>query len=277
MKPFVFLCLLAGAAGCYHNLGGDYFVTRTRSDIRNLSTAIGAFKLQFGVTHLPSRIKLSETCNYPFRLQPNSLDSDSVLFLEQMFPRMSFTLGTKVDWNGDGEIKGDHVLEGDECLVFFLSGIPAKRGSFIGWMGFSRDGPTPDAPGGMRSGPFYDFSSSRIRDLHGRGFYSYLDPYGKQPYAYFSAYGKANGYNRYGSTDCPTLGVWPYAEALTPTPRFFNPTSFQIITAGADGKFGPGTDGEEHLWTSATAADMPLDGQDDMSNFSHVRLGRGVK
>src|SRR5262249_30074877 len=223
---------------------------------------------------IPSRIKLSETCNYPERGRPDTLDSDSLDFLHRLWPGVSFAAGTKIDWNGDGKIGGDWILEGDECLVFFLGGIPDNRRGLPAGLGFAAEGRAPDAAEGARDGPFFIFLTYRLRDLHGRGFYSFLDPHGKQPYAFFSAYGKTNGYNRYGDTDCPALKVWPYAEQLQPTPRFLNPNSFQIISAGEDGKFGPGTDKPRNVWTPSTAHTMPRTGRDDLSNFYDRPLGQ---
>src|SRR5207253_9071458 len=75
--------------------------------------------------------------------------------------------------------------------------------------------------------PRPSFPTRRSSDL-----YSSRDTYGSVPYAYFSSYKTRNGYNRFASTDCPSLGVWPYAEALTPTVRYLNPNTFQIISAG---------------------------------------------
>jgi prepilin-type N-terminal cleavage/methylation domain-containing protein len=100
------------------------------------------------------------------------------------------------------------------------------------------------------------------------GYYSYLDPYGSQPYAYYSSYGIRNGYNRYyafgwapgggpGSSpggvdgDCTTLygDPWPYCDRPfqdgytnlpVPDVEYYNPTTFQIVSAGRDQQFGPG-------------------------------------
>src|SRR5262249_60861996 len=117
---------------------------------------------------------------------------------------------------------------------------------------------------GAKIAPFFEFKPSQLRDIHGRGFFSYLDFYGQQPYAYFSSYNVVNGYNRYGGTDCPTLGVWPYAQEWQPVPRFWNPDSFQIISAGRDGKFGPGATDASRVWSPATGQAMPVEGPDGL-------------
>jgi hypothetical protein len=276
MNKVLDVCIIVGVAGCFLAFiafksigpeGGFAPPPMSRSEISGLSNAVASFKSAFDVTHVPSRIKLSETCNYPERDKPNTLDGDSVRYLQKLWPRIDLTAGTEVDWNGDGQIKGDWVLEGDECLIFFLGGIPAHGDKANGCLGFAKGGRNPASPLVPRDGPFFDMKSSRLRDLHGRGFFSYLDPWDKQPYAYFSAYGQADGYNRYGGTDCPTLNVSPYADALTPKPRYLNPRGFQIVSAGKDGKFGPGG-----IWDPAKGAPSGP-GADDCSNFSRRRLG----
>jgi hypothetical protein len=237
-----------------------------------LSEAVDSFRQKFGGFHLPSRLKLSETCNYLQRGQPGTLDADSVEYLQALWPQLDLAPETRIDWNGDGRIQGDWVLEGDECLVYFLGGIPTSQGGAAGCLGFSKDPHNPVAQDfDPRVGPFFAFPSDRLRDIHGRGFLSFLDYYG-HPYAYFSSYPVA-GYNRYGGTDCPTLGVWPYAREWDPVPRFWNPDSFQIISAGSDGKFGPGTTEASRVWSPATAAAMPVEGRDDLTNFHNKALG----
>ncbi|HZT83507.1 MAG TPA: type II secretion system protein [Gemmataceae bacterium] len=251
---------------------------KVANDISQLSNAIGAFESHFNVGPPPSRIKLSETGNYDLSLnangQPNNrLDVDSLAYLKKMFPKMQFP----VDWNGSGQIEapnagGDVVLEGDQCLVFFLGGIPTRNPN--GCLGFSTNPRNPAALSspGDRIGPFYEFKGNRLADLKGNGFFSYIDAWEKgtpgQPYAYFSSYKAAGGYNRYGTSDCPKLGVAPYAESLTPTVRYYNNQSFQIICAGADGVFGPGG-------ALPPGMGAPPPGNDDQSNFRQSILGAG--
>jgi prepilin-type N-terminal cleavage/methylation domain-containing protein len=258
---------------------------RTASEIGQMSAAIDNMKASFKVKNPPSRIKLSETCNYPLATTPGTLDYDSVQYLTSMFPRIVLTAGTSIDWNGDGVITaspaGDYVLEGDQCLVFFLGGIPSTSGGVNGCTGFSTNPANPaDSTAAFgRTPPFYDFKSSRLfvpnhtvlTPTGTPNFLAYKDGFNKEPYAYFSSYKTANGYNRYGATDCPSLGLSPYFEAVAPSTRYLRPDSFQIISAGADGTFGPGG-----LWAPAVASSVYPEGSagaDDLSNFSDRALG----
>src|SRR5207248_1877045 len=62
-----------------------------------------------------------------------TFDTDSIAVIRRMFPRIDTTgvwTAPGIDWNGDNTIQpgaaGVYVLEGDQCLVFFLAGIPGN-------------------------------------------------------------------------------------------------------------------------------------------------------
>lgn len=282
MKKFFVTCLLLAAAGCGLLCWMAWVVDvyppspdiQTQTEIDQLQAAVDGFQKDFRVSYIPSRIKLSEIGNYLQRDQPNTLDFDSVHYLYKLWPKLDLASGSRIDWNGDGQCEGDWVLESDECLVFFIGGLPSHTEDTAEYLGFPDNSHDPTARGGKRRGPYYAFSSYRLRDLHGRGFFSYLDPHRRgQPYAYFSSYGELNGYNRYGDTDCLSLRVWPYAEIFDKTPHFLNADSCQIISAGRDGQFGPGTDSPSHAWSPTRASSVPTEGRDDRSNFYSRQLG----
>jgi prepilin-type N-terminal cleavage/methylation domain-containing protein len=296
---------------------------RNQQEISQLATAVENFKQKFGI-YPPSRIVLCEI--YDFYFQGNKrgnppkspLHADSIQFLQAIWPRINFDsvnkagLGTGsrwtgIDWNGDGKpTPGEMWLEGDQCLVFFLGGIPGidptTHKFFCG--GFSINSQNPafqtTAVGSETIPRFFDFQSDRLIQVppavrttpNPSGFFSYKDTYGNAPYAYFSSYKTANGYNRYNSSDCDSLGVWPYAEGLLPTPRYQNSSTFQIISAGANGLiagkknmgFGRGTElgNTNAIWTPQLAANTQAiwgynndkqAGADDQSNFYDSPLG----
>ena len=126
---------------------------QNRHDIGELASAINSFKNRFKVDYLPSRILLREDLNYAVVNPPMNaaqlLENDSAQFLQRMWPR----LRGPVDWSGDGVPNGPWLLEGDQCLVFFLGGIPVSSGGVLGTEGFSTNPAVPAAPGGEPVAP----------------------------------------------------------------------------------------------------------------------------
>jgi hypothetical protein len=146
MQKWLQICLLVTfTGGCIHS--GNGAPRRAQNEISQLSAAVDNFKEHFGA-YPPSRIKLSETCNYPDRDRPGTLDADSVSFLHLIWPAFDLDTGGAIDWNGDHAIKGDWTLEGDECLVFFLGGVQFRAGETNGYMGFSTDPKDRKRPAG---------------------------------------------------------------------------------------------------------------------------------
>jgi type II secretory pathway pseudopilin PulG len=279
---------------------------QTTDEIRQLEAAVANFQARFKVTYLPSRIYLREDGNYKLN-DPDPIEANSYYYLKRVWPNLKFP----VDIDGDGKFDGVWNIEGDQCLVFFLGGIQSMENNVPVCLGFSTDRTNPwnRTPNIPRMEPFYEFKSGRLiiaRSMPGRDgmptlgpFFTYLDPYGQSdgqghwqsgsPFAYFSAYGKRNGYNLFQrlkqntsqGSDCGSIdlkdghGVWPYAEAIDSNGaiRYVNPSSFQIISAGADTKFGIGTDlspkvTNPYLWNANTASSISADGRDDRSNFA---------
>jgi hypothetical protein len=166
---------------------------------------------------------------------------------------------TTVNWDGAGNTNA-MILEGQQCLVFYLGGMPVVSNGVVKMTGFSTDALNPTLPGGERIGPFFDFKATRLATGYGApaGFYNYLDPYGT-PYFYAGGTGAANSYVWHS----PTLGVSAYQESAG---KYTNPNSFQIISAGKNKAFGAGG-----LW-DPTRGSSDLNARDDMSNFSTAVL-----
>src|SRR5208282_1434824 len=103
---------------------------RNRSDLAQMDTALQTFKSAFKISDPPpSRIKLCELYTDYFKVAADlQLDTDSIAYLTRLFPRISITAWSTqpgpglpaIDWNGNGAYDGPAVLEGDQCLVFFL-------------------------------------------------------------------------------------------------------------------------------------------------------------
>jgi prepilin-type N-terminal cleavage/methylation domain-containing protein len=256
--------------------------TQTRAEIGNLETAIGSFLTDFNVDYIPSYLVLREDWQY----NPARPDhAATVAYLQKMFGK-SFNPSLPIyDWNGNGipGEQGDFTLQGQHCLVFLLGGISTPAAPFS-CQGFSTNPANPSTQlvtGEKRRGPYFPFQSIRLmRDPNNR-FLVYKDPWKTdQPYAFFSSYKTLNGYfmgppYRPGLTfpgDCPSLQVAPYFRMSgTTTVVFENNQSYQIISAGRDGVFGPG--GTWDPVTGVHNATAAGGGEDDQSNFSRVPLG----
>jgi prepilin-type N-terminal cleavage/methylation domain-containing protein len=233
---------------------------RNRNDILQLNVGLQKFKDKFGF-YPPSKIKLvPQFSNYNLAVQ---LDQQSNAVLGQMWPNIDRT--QIFAWAGPATMPATGVtLEGHECLVFFLGGISDGTGP----TGFYTNPLNPTKPGvagGSDKYKFLDFDAGRCVTLGtNTGFYSYLDAHAannqlKKPFAYFSSYKRANGYSPFGSSDNASLGVSPYIESSTPTVKYYAPDTYQIISAGANGVFGPGG-----VWTPGNNS---VQGKDDISNF----------
>jgi prepilin-type N-terminal cleavage/methylation domain-containing protein len=239
----------------------------TTNDISQLGNALGAFKTKFG-KYPPSRIRLfaqMSSYNPTFKI-----DRDSSQFLKGMFPRIAN--GGPVNWG----VPDGTILEGSQCLVFFLGGVQTNSGGVNGCLGFSSDDQNPMALGGTRIGPFFDFKNNRLVGAPGQ--FVYNDYYG-QPYLYFNSGHSREDYNRYWNdpypgtgtpmrSDCSQMGNGAYYMSNSPVMRYHNPDSFQIISAGADKAFGQGGQ-----WTPGNASAIGPGGLDDLTNFSGGRLG----
>jgi len=217
--------------------------------------------------------------------------------LRKMFGTRFVTNGQVVDWDGSwntpGAITAQNptptpgvgnpntilVLEGHQCLVFYLGGIADTSVSPPNMAGFSSNPLNPTVPGGAdRIGPFYGFERNRLettRFATSARFPAYNDRYGT-PFAYYGGTGGANGYQG----GCPSLvpssgnksvpGLLPVVTCpsgyLDTGVKFMKPDSVQIISAGKNKTFG-----DPLLWNPNTGS---TDGnaRDDVSNFSGYAL-----
>jgi prepilin-type N-terminal cleavage/methylation domain-containing protein len=271
------------------------------SDIRQLDLAVQAFLAKYQVPYLPSQIRLCRSAS-TYTSSPSStanLDNDSMQYLQRLWPRLGSTW-TGVNWDGNtnAAAPASFTLKGQECLVFFLGGIPGTSSGGANFcQGFSTNPKNPADLTAPMNPAFFDFKSERL--VNGPStvilspgpssvFFEYLDTYGSanntksKPYVYFSSYKTANGYGRYTTNDCsvpntnPNLDitVLPYVKSTSPSPGIFhNSNGYQIISAGRDQLFGAPAGG---LWLPATASDTfppGSAGADDQTNFYNRTLG----
>jgi general secretion pathway protein G len=170
----------------------------------------------------------------------------SITYLRKFFPRVVLSTSGRVwpaspgappyptgtlwyDFNGDGIYQDDPLgrgtlIQGDQCLAFFLGGIAVKTSTStssgsvttIAMTGFGKTPQNPfsnslqsdpnyvDAsknalPNPMynanRTPPLFEFKGGRLADIYGNNLPVYFDTMGQnKPYIYFSAYG-GNSYD----------------------------------------------------------------------------------
>jgi general secretion pathway protein G len=225
-----------------------------QSEINLMAQALANFKAAYG-DYPPSRVILYENGYFPMlnnnpphvNNDPNDitltqLQQRSVIALRKFFPKVAFSTsggpppqinynpgtgaGFWYDFNGNGKMDGPYILQGDECLVFFLGGIPLQdpnTGAF-GMTGFGKDRVNPFSNSIIGSGmysanrqpPSFEFNAGRLfldpsnpsvslNGLSFPGIPAYYDNLGGSPpplpgpgvvppstmnfYVYFSAYG----------------------------------------------------------------------------------------
>jgi prepilin-type N-terminal cleavage/methylation domain-containing protein len=289
---------------------------KNRNDISQLSASIAAFCSKYNVDMVPSFIVLREDGRYGDNPNPQiaALELASEAYLKRLWPRMitsprtgnpspnsrvdlsvAFN-GQFTDWNNSGseDAGQSFILQGDQCLVFFLGGMISNGGC----IGFSTNVSNPTVTSGTMNPPVFEFPSNRLVDpvvafpnlpnnlKYVSHFPTFLDPYGS-PYAYFNSRGGAGGAANAYSNDCPSLSVVPYQRfpATNTIGNFYNQQGFQIISAGYGSALltnGPGSPSfafdPNGVWVSATGA--PLNNANTagfytMTNFSQYVLGAG--
>src|SRR5439155_10082102 len=146
---------------------------------------------------------LAERLGDYFRRPNDPVAMESLAYLTRLWPQLTAPGGpwsqpatpgvpTFIDWNGNGKADEPVILEGDQCLVFFLGGIP-MQGATAWCFGFSTDPRDPSravsipmpafpAPNNVyqaqangRKGPFFPFPRDRLIKRDNLGYYSFED------------------------------------------------------------------------------------------------------
>jgi hypothetical protein len=197
----VLVSLTAAAVIRVMGLGPD---AQTRSEISQLETALTAAKNELHpgtqLEFLPSVLVLREDCNYG----TTPIELATIAFLKKAFgkriPVSASDLVTAgvpfIDWNGNGSAdqtlptSAPFVLDGGQCLVFWLGGIPdnSATATMPRCGGFSTN-PVNPADTANRKAPYFDFKPNRLQTGGPGVFYYYADPYSTSiPYSYFTSY-----------------------------------------------------------------------------------------
>ncbi len=254
---------------------GNIPKVQTSTEIGEMDQAMASFMAAYGLqSPPPSMLSIHE--NGAYNPTANPLDAVTVKFFQRCFGK-TFNVFGPHDWNGDSNTNESYILSGQQCLVFYLGGIPTyTTNGTIGMTGFAMNNAHPAAPtpGSTRNGPFFNFKSSKLVLVN--NFPVYMDPWNAKPkqsaYAFFSSQGKVNGYN---AMDCGGV-AYPYYQLTTSgLPDYANNNRYQIISAGLNGIFGGTTNHTAYgvAWNPAGGATGA--GADDQSNFSSSILGAG--
>ncbi len=293
------------------NEGGFYPVSNTSalSSITWLGASVPAVK--YGNPDLTVGQLADRSLRYLRKFFPKAVFSTTA----QLYGPGGQTPGVWHDFNGNGVFDTAPIyLEGHEALTFFLGGIPIQNGSGAqtGFSGFSSNPANPflnqTAASNRKNPSSFEFRADRLVDEDGDGIPGYLDPLGKNDlnvihdYVYFSSYGgdsyDPNDVNFAEADDLNHPIMIPFSTAvipqgtisLAPNPytssvplptgsrsSFLNAKGFQILSSGADGRFGPGgqysLSGQgDKLPANGVAADWIKLERDNVSNFSNGRL-----
>ncbi len=162
----------------------------------------------------------------------NAASPNDLLFLKQVWPRIA--------------VNPPAVYDHSNVLTLFLGG-PALNGLYA-------NASNPFSGGGTLNPAFYNFPPSRVNANH-----QFLDPWGN-PYIYFAARVPNTYLSSYGN-------IHPLLDPTTS--KYLNPQSFQIISAGPNGVFGPGGAYTPGLGSYTIGGP----GGDDISNLRSIQLG----
>jgi type II secretory pathway pseudopilin PulG len=288
------------------------------NEISQLDIVLTKFKQDHGF-YPPSHISNPDGSIRRF-MMPHRTDMAEFFLLKRMFPRWNPPTvnndGVNIDLNN---VPADYKLmvqatnvvvnsnavplDGHQCLVFFLGGIPVNGSP----NGFDQNNPyAASLNASNKKGPYFEFQSGRL--LQTTSIPRYADPWGV-PYAYFSANAGSDNYDPraqfpWPTDPAPNVGGPPppaLPSAITfPTGftkeasegsfiahpyrgangKWLNPGKVQIISAGEDQAFGagsyrfgtgandirawvPGAPGTEYISSGGVTV-----GYDDIANFN---------
>jgi prepilin-type N-terminal cleavage/methylation domain-containing protein len=247
------------------------------NDLKQLDIALNLFKAD-KKCYPPSKIVLYPSYADYFKGLNPLYDQDSLQAINRIWPNLGAF--TYINWASTvnpappGFPATGVILEGDQCLVFFLGGVydPAQNGM----MGFSTNpkNPSMDNAAGERK-KYFDFPAGRLSTSKSTSFPSYMDNYAQMPIVYFApglpGSSTPNTYNENHkfSFDGGTTYVSPYYNIAGPPKKYWNQTTYQLIMAGNNGLFG----NVGHWDDGVSATDTQSAWRDNRSNWSAYVLG----
>lgn len=230
------------------------------SEISSFDSALSQFQSEYG-SYPPSNIILYESGSGDPSWTSDSTSgvtaADRQLAIAQIrkiWPQFDFSIPR--DINNDGDTDDFFILDGRECLVFFLGGFVSADGVNLdaetgAARGFAKNPANPfDLSSNNRVASLFEFDSSRFTDLDGDQFPEYVDEFAGQqtPYLYLSSY-NGKGY-RTGELPPGMIDVYRTGFSMTYSsgwsitsgsrPPAWKANSYQLISPGEDGGYGLG-------------------------------------
>ncbi len=248
----VLAALLVGAVILVMDKGYD---SKDLNDIRQLEIALNSFKKDHGQVYPPSKLVLYASYDDYFKNLNGDpqLDKDSLIAINRVWPNIGKF--TYINWASTvnpappGFPAKGVILEGDQCLVFWLGGVYDPTQS--GMMGFSTNPKNPAMDNAtLERKKYYEFPAGRLNASKNASFPSYMDNYAQMPFLYFApgmvGTSTPNAYNtNHAVTITYSDGLSPVSDVVSPyyqqlaAKKYWNASTFQIVTAGKDGRFGP--------------------------------------
>lgn len=222
------------------------------AELTGMETGCSKFKAKYG-ENPPSSVTLYE--------QANAWTPASKAAMRKIFGS-AFRFDINRDINGNGNSTDVLTLTGDQCLVFFLGGLPDNSGGTLKLIGFSNSKSNPFSRGGSRIQFFEDFDVTRLR-AGANGMPSFYDKLnlpadGGAPICYYSK----TRTGRYEPTDCAG-GIYHQGNINSPW------KDIQVVSPGRDHAIGAGG-----AWNEDSSAALGSADQDNITNFSGGVLQR---
>jgi general secretion pathway protein G len=260
-----------------------------RAEMAAMGSAIADFKSKYGLEP-PSRVAF-QTAAGGAPADPSALAPSTKAVLRKMFPQIDLSSSSPIMGNLVVAGVWGEQLKGNEALVFFLGGVRRYDGSALtdDLIGFSKNPTNPFAQPGTgatnRVGPFFEFKSGPDRLAENAQMnLVYSDPLSKKPYLFASTAetgsyrdsatpalsdfaSDAPGFRAYRKPDSDNS-----ATSLANNP-FWNPNSYQLISAGPDQQYGDGGVFDPSGKVPLVPTGQPNVEADNLANFNDGPLG----
>lgn len=170
----------------------------------------------------------------------------------------------------------------DLKAYFTTNGVPDPAEALVFWLAMLKNDPRlPLTSTTTERHVFFTFDEARLQNPDSDFYPHYVPKDGKDlPYVYFDSrtyqftYNSAAAYSSYPISTSTANGVWPYkTSSNSVAPNFANPKTFQIISAGLDGDYGPTTNVQTYTHrVFPDGTNYELGDRDNITNFSEGKI-----